>query len=188
MPYVCVVDLDELFHAARASGSPQQNEQLWAAIRVVLLGELRREVPRAAREDVVQETMLIIARKLPEFVPVRRGSFRAWVVKIGRNLARQRKQRGKLAIGDHEPVSDCGPESSTGPITALTRQEQRSELRRLLDKLATVYRRTLQLKLAGLDNDEIAHVEGVTPQAVRTRLHRLLHSQVIRRAIARFAD
>ena len=188
VPYVCVVDLDELFLAARASGSLRQHEQLLYAVRHVLMRDLRREVPSATLEDVVQEALLIIERKLPEFVPRRRGSFQAWVVKIGRTHARHCKRRGKLVIGDHEPLPDSSPEPSTGPITALRRAEQRSELRRLLDRLATVYRRTLQLKLAGLDNHEIASAEGITVKAVQSRLARLCHSAPIKRAIARLAS
>jgi RNA polymerase sigma-70 factor (ECF subfamily) len=59
------------------------------------------------------------------------------------------------------------------PSAALQRGETRDSVRRHIDELPEDYRTVLLLRdIEGMDTDETARLLGLTPGAVKTRLHR----------------
>ncbi len=166
------MDLDELFRAARESGSRRAMQELLRALRSELVDELRREVGPIDAEDIAQETLVIIVRKLPEFDPRHDGAVRAWALKIGHRIAVRFKTRGKLPSEGHANLPAVIPAEGLGPLATLELAEQRSLLYRLIGQLTTKYRRTIQQKLAGMEDEEIARREGIRVSSVRVRWFR----------------
>jgi RNA polymerase sigma-70 factor (ECF subfamily) len=123
---------------------------------------------RAAAEDVTAVAFERAYRKRTRF-KAERGSARAWLFGIARNAAldelRRRSRQAEL---------------STDPIDAASqpdRDDQRSELRLLLDAalggLDARERELIALKFfAGLSNQEIARVLGISESNAGTKLHR----------------
>jgi RNA polymerase sigma factor (sigma-70 family) len=123
---------------------------------------------RAAAEDVTAAAFERAYRKRSRF-NADRGSARAWLFGIARNAAldelRRRSRQAEL---------------SADPVDAASlpdRGDQRSELRLLLDgalgKLEARERELIALKFfAGLSNQEIARVLGISESNTGTKLHR----------------
>lgn len=123
---------------------------------------------RAAAEDVTAAAFERAYRKRSRF-DAGKGSARAWLFGIARNAALDElRRRGRQA------------ELSTDPVDAVSvpdRGDQRSELRLLLDgalsKLEARERELIALKFfAGLSNQEIARVLGISESNAGTKLHR----------------
>ena len=132
--------------------------------------------------DAVQEGFLSAFRALPEFNGQSRLS--TWLHRIVVNAAlmklRTRSRRPEASIdellprfqedGHHaEPVSDWG--SSTDML--LVQRETRVRVREAVDQLPESYRTVVLLRdIEELDTEETATALGLTPNAVKIRLHR----------------
>jgi RNA polymerase sigma-70 factor (ECF subfamily) len=88
-----------------------QNDSSWRdfyeAYKKLIYGvAIKHGLTNEEAEDVVQETMLIVARQMPSFKYDRKvGSFKAWLFKTTRwRIASQLRKRGLVAGSD--PVSD----------------------------------------------------------------------------------
>ncbi|NJK30977.1 MAG: sigma-70 family RNA polymerase sigma factor [Deltaproteobacteria bacterium] len=178
--------LDELFAAHYDAGFPDDDTAFFRGVQDAVETFLRSRVSPASFDDAVQEAMIVVVNKRKELTK-EGGSFRGWVFTVAQRQAlsqgRQQQRRS------HEPL----PEGSlwarvTGLLTLLGRLEQRAMLREQLETglrtISTALRRTALLKLDGLDNEEIAALEGITVETVSTRLHRLLHHHAFRRVVA----
>ncbi len=148
------------------------------AVFVLLFSLLRSETDA---EDVAQETFIKIYRNLGSF----RGEakFSTWALSIARNegLAwlRKRSSRPEEPI---EPVLDEGGGDFTPalltdwrevPAEALERSELGECLRQAILRLPPIYRDVVQLRdVQELDIQEAAGVLGISPGAVKVRLHR----------------
>jgi RNA polymerase sigma-70 factor (ECF subfamily) len=137
-------------------------ETLFAQHQPAVLRYLTRVVgqPDAAR-DLTQDVFLRISRTS---VPETTGTeLRAWVFRIARNLAinhlRDRSRRPVSVALSDEPGS-----ASTETAVAV-----REALHRLPDLDRDVF---LLREVGGLSYDELASVCELTPDAVRSRLHR----------------
>jgi RNA polymerase sigma-70 factor, ECF subfamily len=132
--------------------------------------------------DVVQEAYLAAFRAIDTFAGAARLS--TWLHRIVVNAAlmklRTRRRRPEESIDGllprfddtghwAEPVSNW--ETSTD--TLVERQETRAMVRNAIDQLPPNYRTVLLLRdIEELDTEETASLLGVTPNAVKTRLHR----------------
>ena len=94
-------------------------------------------------------------------------------------LRTQRRRREESIDGLLPRFSDDGhwaePASSWDPSTdtLLEREETRATVRKAIDRLPDNYRSVLLLRdIEALDTEEVASLLGVTPNAVKTRLHR----------------
>lgn len=142
--------------------------------------------------DAVQEGFLAAFRALPEFNGTSRLA--TWLHRIVVNAAlmklRSRSRRPETSIeewlprfqedGHHaEPVSDWG--SSVHAL--LVRRETRVRVREALDRLPDSYRTVVLLRdIEELDTEDTARALGLTPNAVKIRLHRA------RQALARLLE
>src|SRR5262245_14948016 len=137
-------------------------ETLFAAYQPSLVRYLTRVVgqPDAAR-DLAQDVFLRISRtSIPEGEGV---ELRAWVFRIARNLA-----FNHLRDCARRPVA---VELQDRPAPAST--ETAVAVRQALERLADVDRDVFLLReVAGLSYEELAAVCELTPDAVRSRLHR----------------
>lgn len=148
-----------------------------------LYRELHPEVARfvgrrirgsADAEDLVSRVFFTLVERLADFDP-RRGSLRAWVLRIARNAVidhvRARKSHldvdalGELLPGDDDPLRD------------LLERERLGDLAARLAGLAPEVREILALRHAdGLRHREIAELLGLSEVAVKQRLSRALRA------------
>src|SRR5262245_31208676 len=132
--------------------------------------------------DVLQEAFLAAFRAIDGFAGAARLS--TWLHRIVINAAlmrlRSRRRRREESIDGLLPRFDEGggwaePASQwEAPTdTLLERRETRAKVRIAIDRLPLNYKSVLLLRdIEELDTDETAALLGVTPNAVKTRLHR----------------
>jgi RNA polymerase sigma-70 factor (ECF subfamily) len=138
-----------------------KSQVLFAAHRDGVFRYLCRIVGQGDAPDLTQEVFLRVARSpLPETTA---DGERAWVYRIARNLALNHRR-------------DAGRQPQTVELADASRsapQETSVAMRQALGQLATLDRDVFLLKeLAGLSYGEIATACEITPDAVRSRLHR----------------
>jgi RNA polymerase sigma-70 factor (ECF subfamily) len=131
-------------------------------------------------EDVVQETFLNAFRAIDRFEG--RSELSTWLYRIAHNIAMMRLRRAEPVF---VPVDDpdgadggpllprqlfdwcCLPEQDYDSVEA--RAELERALRELPDGLRSVF---VLRELEGLSTEETAAALSLTPEAVKTRLHR----------------
>jgi RNA polymerase sigma-70 factor (ECF subfamily) len=126
----------------------------------------------AAAEDTVQEAFLRIWRRADRYDPAR-GSPRAWLLRIVRNLAiDQRRARESVCrvekAGGTDPTVAAAP---ARPDDAAVRTEAVASLKSALDGLPSEQRRAIEIAyFEGLSHREIAAREGMPLGTVKTRI------------------
>jgi RNA polymerase sigma-70 factor (ECF subfamily) len=164
-------------------GDPQAFEELVREYGGRMLATARRLVgtDEDAR-DVVQEACLAAFRAIGTFAGAARLS--TWLHRIVINTAlmrlRSRRRRHEESIDELLPRFDdegrwAEPVShwDTSTDVLFERRETRAMVRHAIDRLPANYRSVLLLRdIEELDTEETASLLGVTPNAVKTRLHR----------------
>jgi RNA polymerase sigma-70 factor (ECF subfamily) len=139
-------------------------------------------------KDVLQDTLLAMARSVRDF----RGSssIATWLYTIARSFCIKKRRRSKFAPA-HEDSLETGAAAEAQrlvapggtPDDALAGKEVDQALAQAIAGLEPMYREVLLLRDAeGLTAPEVAEVLGVTPQAVKSRLHRA--RAAVREAVA----
>jgi RNA polymerase sigma-70 factor (ECF subfamily) len=124
---------------------------------------------RSAAEDVTAAAFERAYRKRARF-DARRGSPRAWLFGIARNAALDElRRRGRQAELGSDPLDETSAADGV--------HDERGELRLLLGdalkRLSGTERELIALKFfAGLSNQEIARVLGISESNAGTKLHR----------------
>jgi RNA polymerase sigma-70 factor (ECF subfamily) len=146
--------------------------------------------------DAVQDALLSVFRGLAAFNGTARLS--TWLHRIAINAAlmriRGRKRRAEQSIDDLLPRfeedgtwSDTGQGGTLSSHDLLERRETRALVRACIDRLPDTYRTVLLMRdIEDLDTEEVADLLGVTPNAVKIRLHRARQAlrSLIERALA----
>lgn len=138
-----------------------KSQVLFTAHRDGVFRYLCRIVGQGDAPDLTQEVFLRVARgTVPETTT---DGERAWVYRIARNLALNHRR-------------DTGRQPQTVELADASRpasQETSLAMRQALERLAPLDRDVFLLReVAGLSYDEIAVSCDITPDAVRSRLHR----------------
>ena len=131
--------------------------------------------------DCVQEAFLQAFRNIEKFE--QRASLGSWLHRIVANAAlmklRARARRPEQSIEDLLPQFDAdgqrtAPEAELAvSLELLESREVREAVRRSIDQLPDGYRNVLLIRdIEGYDTEETAKLLGLTPGAVKTRLHR----------------
>jgi RNA polymerase sigma-70 factor (ECF subfamily) len=132
--------------------------------------------------DVVQEAFLAAFRAIGTFAGTAKLS--TWLHRIVVNAAlmrlRSRRRRREESIEPLLPrfAADGHWAEPPTPLTLSAEalvdgHEQRALVRAAIDRLPETYRTVIMLRdIEELDTDEAAAILGVTPNAVKTRLHR----------------
>ena len=128
--------------------------------------------PEDAKE-VLQETMLAMARNLPDF----RGqaSIATWLYTIARSfcIKQRRLHKGEPATHDSIDAALNAATDRDSPEAEAAGHEVKRALDDAIATLAPEYREVLVLRDAeGLTAAEVAQVLGITVDAVKSRLHR----------------
>jgi RNA polymerase sigma-70 factor (ECF subfamily) len=132
-------------------------------------------------EDVTQDVLLQVVRKLPSF----RGesAFPTWLHRITINAALSHRRRravreenrieGSDLLLEEQPVESPGRPWTLGPDAQLISQESAQLIRRAIDQLPPMYREVfIRSDLEGQPNAEIASELGLSLPAMKSRLHR----------------
>jgi RNA polymerase sigma-70 factor (ECF subfamily) len=164
------------------SGDPQAFEVLVREHGGRMLAAARRLVrtDEDAR-DVLQEAFLAAFRAIETFSGAARLS--TWLHRIVVNAAlmklRSRSRRREESIDDllprfdEEGHWDEPSHRETSAAASFEHREMREMVRKAIDRLSANYRSVLLLRdIEELDTEEAASLLGITPNAVKTRLHR----------------
>ncbi len=130
-------------------------------------------------EDLTQDVLLQVVRKLPSF----RGdaAFPTWLHRVAVNTAlthrRRQAARHQHALAGTLNVSDDAPHDGDrrvhSPDHQMLDREQRQLIDRAIQSLPSAYRQVLILSdVEGLSNAEISERLGLSLSAVKSRLHR----------------
>ena len=170
---------DESLLAAARTGDRQALETILERhqAQVYRFGMKMCRDPEDAK-DVLQDTLLAMARGVRDF----RGasSISTWLYTIARSFCIKKRRRSKFAPEDERSLdTDLTVEAKhlaepgPGPDEALAGKQVETALEEAIESLEPMYREVLLLRDAeGLTAPEVAEILGVTPQAVKSRLHR----------------
>jgi RNA polymerase sigma-70 factor, ECF subfamily len=164
-------------------GDPATFESIVRAYGPRLLAVTRRILGNDEdARDAVQDAFISAFRARGQFTAASRVS--TWLHRIAVNAAlmklRSRRRRPEASIDDLLPAfladgRHAAPVAAWAePVEArLERRETRERVRAAIDRLPESYRTVLVLRdLEGFDTGETAKMLGLTPNAVKIRLHR----------------
>jgi RNA polymerase sigma-70 factor (ECF subfamily) len=180
-----------LIDALRKGGGTAAWERFYKSYSGVLISFAKRQgCDEHAALDVLQETVMVLVRKLPDFVYEQsRGRFRNWLMTIAANKVREAHRRAKV---DRLISMDATPEGETPLADRLA--DNRADV---TDELERDWRRTLledamrqiladprtnpvsvtifrQLTQEGMPSDEVARRHGMTENNVYQIKNRLM--------------
>jgi RNA polymerase sigma-70 factor (ECF subfamily) len=127
-------------------------------------------------EDTVQEAFVKIYLNAGRFKVQEGASFKSWGYKILINTCLTKatkltKERGRTVFDDDPDFMEHLPDSST--VALEDRRLDLDAFLSVISRIPVVFARLLkQSVIEGKSSEQIAHEEGVSVGAVRTRLHR----------------
>jgi RNA polymerase sigma-70 factor (ECF subfamily) len=146
-----------------------------------LLHELAPQMERFARrlcgagasdlDDVLQDSMLLVAQHLPEFEG--KSALSSWVFALVRSAC-TRRRRGQKNV-PHEPLEAARDLTvdAPSPERAVLAAERRGQVEAALDRLSFEHREVLALRdVEGLTAEQAAASLGISVAALKSRLHR----------------
>ena len=171
------------------SADPRSDEELIAAARTgdraaveALLSRHEQQIYRFGMrmcrdtedaKEVLQETLLAMARSLPDFRA--QSTVATWLYTIARSFCIKQRRLRKDEPAAHAPLDaarDVAAAAAT-PEEAAASQEVDRAVDDAIAELAPEYREVLVLRDAeGLTAPEVAEILGLTVEAVKSRLHR----------------
>ncbi len=130
-------------------------------------------------KDVLQETLLAVARTVKDF----RGasSVSTWLYTIARSFCIKKRRRSKFAPEQEESLDAREPSVEARQVADPSRSAEdelagrqiEAALEQAIAGLDPMYREVLVLRdVEGLTAPEVAEVMGLTVEAVKSRLHR----------------
>jgi len=130
--------------------------------------------PLVDAEDVAQEVLLVVHRRLCDFRPDAKLS--TWLYKITENIATTRRRRERFRRWVRGlPLDYMSEIPRDGPsvVEQMEQLEARAEVYAALDQLSEKYRNTVILfEIEGLSGQEIAALTDTPIDTVWIRLHR----------------
>jgi RNA polymerase sigma-70 factor (ECF subfamily) len=169
----------DLLDSARAGDRPALEALLDRHQRRVYRFGLKMCRDPEDAKDVLQETLLAVARTVKDF----RGasSVSTWLYTIARSFCIKKRRRSKFApeqeesLESFEPGSEARqvPDPSRTPDESLAGRQVEAALEAAIGLLDPMYREVLVLRdVEGLTAPEVAEVMGLSVEAVKSRLHR----------------
>jgi len=169
----------ELLDSARTGDRPALEALLERHQRRVYRFGLKMCRDPEDAKDVLQETLLAVARSVKDF----RGasSVSTWLYTIARSFCIKKRRRSKFAPEQEESLEAFEPGSearqvadpSRAPDESLAGRQVEAALESAIARLEPMYRDVLVLRdVEGLTAPEVAEVMGLSVEAVKSRLHR----------------
>jgi RNA polymerase sigma-70 factor (ECF subfamily) len=140
---------------------------------------------REDAEEVAQDTLFKVFENIDQLRDPER--VRPWVFRIARNACYMRRRKSVFAPTQELSLDDLLPHSeqegghrkleiadwSALPDDQVLRAELRDVIHQAIQELPEIYRAVILLRdVEELNTDEAAQVLDVTPESVKTRLHR----------------
>ena len=151
-----------------------QDREAFAALYRRHVADVYRYCHRrlGTRERAEDATATTFERALAGIATFRRGPFRAWLFTIARNATVDAYRRAPRDV----PLIDGfdWPDDAPGPEETAAARDDASWVRGLLAHLTGDQREVVELRLAGLTDQEIGRVLGKRHGAIRTIQHRAL--------------
>ena len=140
---------------------------------------------RVDASDVVQETQVVIAKRIGDFIKRRPTSFRIWIrQKALEQLVDQRRRHigaEKRSVLKEQNMSDVSSMAiarkllSNTPSKILRKIELQEQVRGFIEQLSENDREVLSLRhVEGLSNNEVADILEIDPNTARQRYGRAL--------------
>lgn len=166
-------DLAERSLLARARAGDPQARQALVQTHAPLVGRFARTMcPRPEdAEDVAQEALLAALRALDEG---RVEHIDAWLYVVVRSFCGKTRRRRKGEPETFEPVEERPPaDTAPSPEARLQQAEETHRVQQAVRRLAPDRRAVLVLRdMEGLPTARVAAILGLSPAAVKSRLHR----------------
>jgi RNA polymerase sigma factor (sigma-70 family) len=154
--------------ARLAAGEEGAIDDVYAVLGPMVLGYLRRFVPRDEAEDVLQRVFYEVWRHRDRYDPTR--SLEAWVLGIARKRAIDQLRRRHANVVPIEELRDIAGDDGR---ELAERYARASEVRGALERLSAEQREVLTLAYFGeLSQSEIADRLGVPLGTVKARAFR----------------
>jgi RNA polymerase sigma-70 factor (ECF subfamily) len=154
--------------ARLAAGEEGAINECYSALGPMVLGYLRRFVPRDEAEDVLQRVFYEVWKNRDRYDPTR--SLEAWVLGIARKRAIDRLRRRHATIVPIDELRDIAGDDGR---ELAERYARASEVRAALERLPQEQREALALAYFGdLTQTEIAERLGVPLGTVKARTFR----------------
>ncbi|MBJ7329217.1 MAG: sigma-70 family RNA polymerase sigma factor [Solirubrobacteraceae bacterium] len=155
--------------------TPQQTDAFLALYEGEWSGLVRRcrRIVRNAdeAEDVAQEALLIVARRLPHLGPD--ANLEAYLATVAKRLAIRRREQLRVTETLHEVDFDRLPGAAADPAGQALRDETVAEVHRAIGELPERQRRALvAFELQDRTYDEIGDELGLNANAVAQLIHR----------------
>jgi RNA polymerase sigma-70 factor (ECF subfamily) len=168
-----------LLERLRGPASPEAWDRFVGLYTPMLYHWARRVgLQEADAFDLVQEVLVLLMRKLPEFQYDRRQSFRAWLLAVARNKWREMGRRRHLVPGDgNSQLTEVAGEDELGEIEEAEYRQSlvRQALRAIRGEFpATAWTAFQEHVLAGRDTEEVAAELGVRVGTVYAAKSRVL--------------
>ncbi len=127
-------------------------------------------VPDSDLDDAVQETFLVVFRRLPELEA--RAALRTWIYAVAVRVASTRRRSARREAARRDKAgAQLHATGSADPEAALSKLEAAQLVDQLLDGLDTAKRTVFVLaELEGVKVPEISRILGVNPRTVHSRL------------------
>ncbi len=188
------MDESELLAALREGDQAAWRRCLQANLPALIGYATRMTGDRASGEEAVQEALVTVYRGLDKFEG--RCSLRSWMFRAVRSRALDElRRRGRMVVADDvDPMADAfdargkwqEPPPGLGSLldSRIDAKRALAQVRRQVDKLPHDLREIFLLReVQGLETAEICAALDITPENLRTRLHRArkqLRAQVVR--------
>jgi RNA polymerase sigma-70 factor (ECF subfamily) len=128
----------------------------------------RLGVPEAALDDALQDTFVVVHRRLPEFEG--RATLKTWLSRIAVNIASDHR-RLRRRKGGGEPLDEGVPAPGPDALALVEQSQAVAQLYRLLGELDEPQRTVFVLaELEELSAPEISEAIGVKLNTVYSRL------------------
>ncbi len=173
-----------------AAGNPAALDRLLRLHRGYLrrVVQMRMEPALSARvdaSDVVQETQIVIAKRIDDFIKRRPTPFRIWIrQKALEQLIDQRRRHigaEKRSVLKEKNMSDVSSMAlarkllSETPSKILRKLELQEQVRGFIEQLSENDREVLSLRhMEGFSNNEVADILEINPNTARQRYGRAL--------------
>jgi RNA polymerase sigma-70 factor (ECF subfamily) len=162
-------------YAGEEEMGPESTRHAFEDVAEELSGPLRRYLERlvgdrSTADDLLQDTLLKIARALPSFEG--RSSVKTWAFTIATRVAtdhfRQPQNRARMI-----DIDETGPTLDAGTDQNLVVDEMNSCVREVIESLPEDYRTALVLHdLEGQTAAQVAGIAGCSVPTAKIRIHR----------------
>ena len=167
---------DEELAAQIDRGESRALEVLYDRYAALVLGISVKTVgDRGVAEDVLQETFWRVWKHAASYRP-ERGTFRAWLFTIARNLALDAYRRGNVRppplaeVNDSDSLTDQVPDPDADIAAQSVLLLEQKQIRDALATLPFVQRQVIEMAyFHGMTRQEIAEVTGEALGTIHTR-------------------